>query len=312
MHSDVTGQQLRPVVVGVDGSRTGPGTIDLAATEAARRGVPMLIVHVWPGRYTSTLRQRGAGTSRADGQRLLELSANRARLAAPGLPIRTEMLDGAAANLLARCSEQADLLVLGHRDAVASRPSWGSTTAYLAHHSACPVLVYRGAALRQGPVVVAVSARPSGWSTVGYAFAEAALLDSRLVAVHMWTRPEDEPSPLVVASGYATERAAAEQNLADVLVDWSARFPGVPVDRLVVRDLELGYTIDRASRRGRLLVAGIGQQGRFAELLYGSQRRGNPNQAICPVVLVPGGWPVAKRGSLAGAGRPNAAGCGDR
>jgi hypothetical protein len=72
------------------------------------------------------------------------------------------------------------------------------------------------------------------------------------------------------------------------------RFPDVPVERLVVADLEMAYTIERASRRGRLLVAGIGRGGRFAELLYGSlspASRG-PRSSTCPVVLVPAGWPV--------------------
>lgn len=270
----------------------------------------MRIVHVWPGRYTGVLRRGDAVPSRADAQRLLEVSACRARLVAPGLPIHTEMLDGSAANLLVRCSQRAGLLVLGHRDSVATRHSWGSTAAYLAHHSACPLLVYRGAAPRQGPVVVAVSARQTGRATLGYAFAEAALLDSRLVAVHLWARPDtaDEPSPLVVASGYADERGAAEQTLARALNDWSARFPNVPVERLVVRDLELGYTLDRASRRGRLLVAGIGQHGRFAELLYGSQSQDSPHRAACPVVLVPSGWPAADWAVPTRAGRASAVG----
>jgi len=183
--------------------------------------------------------------------------------------------------------------VVGHRDEVLTRPSWGSTTAYLAHHSACPLLVYRGA-VRTGPVVVAASARPAGASTLGYAFAEAALLGERLVAVHMWTRPGavDGPVPVVVPGGYGTERRRAERALAEALAGWSARFTEVPVERLVVSDLDMAYTIERASRRGRLLVAGIGRHGRFAELLYGSlgPGPGTLSRATCPVLLAPAGW----------------------
>jgi len=279
-------------VVGVDGSRSCPPAVDLAAGEAVRRGIPLRIVHVWPGRYTGVFRGRAVVPSLADGRRLLDVSARRARLAGADLSVGTELLDGGAAPLLAAWSERADLLVVGHRDEVLTRPSWGSTAAYLAHHSACPLLVHRGAVCRDGPVVVAVSARPGGAATLGYAFAEADLRGTRLVAIHMWTRPGavDGPLPAVVAGGYATQRRAAEEALAEAVAGWSARFPGVAVDRVVVPDLDLAYTVERASRRGRLLVAGIGRHGRFAELLYGSPGAVRP--AACPVVLVPSGWPV--------------------
>jgi nucleotide-binding universal stress UspA family protein len=166
------------------------------------------------------------------------------------------------------------------------------------------VLVHRGAVPLHGPVVVAASGRPAGSSTLGYAFAEAALLGSRLVAVHMWTRPgaEEGSPPVITAGGYRAEHRAAERGLAEALTEWTAQFPDVPVDRLVVHDLDMAYTIERASRRGRLLVAGIGQNGRFAELLYGSVSRSSLHQATCPAVLVPGGWPA--HASPAGAGEP--------
>lgn len=291
-------------MVGVDGSRSGPVAVDLAAGEAIRRRAPLLIVHVWPGRYTGVFRGPGVIPSPADGRRLLEVSARRARLAEPDLAVSTELVDGGAAHVLTDFSERAALLVVGRRDEILTRPSWGSTTAYLAHHSACPLLVHRGAAHHEGPVVVATSARPTGDATLGYAFAEAALLRTRLVAIHMWTRPgaADGPVPAVVAGGYAAERRQAEHALAEAVAGWSGRFPDVPVDQLAVHDLDMAYTIERASQRGRLLVAGIGRHGRFAEMLYGSHSPGPgaPRRATCPVLLVPVGWPA---GELTAAGR---------
>jgi nucleotide-binding universal stress UspA family protein len=287
--------QSRPVVVGVDGSRSTPATVDLAVAEAARCGASLLIVHVWPGRYRGVFRSRNLVPSRADGSRLLELMARRAELAGPSLSISTELLDGGAATVLTGCSSRALLLVVGHRDDPVTRPAWGSTTAYLAHHSECPLLVNRGTG-HNGPVVVASSAQRSGTATLGYAFAEAALLGARLVAVHMWTRPGAAygSAPVIAKGGYATERREAEARLAEALSDWSERFPEVAVERLVVSDLDLACTIDRASRRGRLLVTGIGRHGRFAELLYGSAGAGpvGLRPATCPVALVPAGWPV--------------------
>jgi nucleotide-binding universal stress UspA family protein len=299
MGSETAISEARPIVVGVDGSRTTPAIVDLAAAEAVRHRAPLMIVHVWPGRYTGIFRSRQVVPSMADGRRLLEVMSRRAQLAGHDLPIGTELLEGGAARVLTRWSARARLLIVGHRDDPLTRPSWGSTAAYLAHHSACPLLVHRGAVARDGPVVVAASARPSGSATLGYAFAEAALLGSRLVAVHMWTRPgaAEGSAPVIAAGGYATERAAAAEELADALAGWSVRYPEVRVDQLVVPDLDMHYTIERASRRGRLLVAGIGRHGRFAELLYGSlgPGPGGLRLATCPVVLVPAGRSVARR-----------------
>lgn len=290
MYSDASGQQTPPVVAGVDGSRTGPAVVDLAAGEADRQRAPLMIVNVWPGRYPGGLRGRGALTSKDDVRRLLDVSAGRARHLAPGVDVTTRMLEGGAANVLTRCSERARLVVVGHRHDVVTRPSWGSTAAYLAHHSASPVLIHRGAAPRQGPVVVAVSARGAGTATLGYAFAQAALLGSRLVAVHMWSRVPGAVRPPI---GAPLEQREAEQALAEELAVWTARFPDVPIDRLLVADTEFEYTLERASRRGRLLVAGIGRSGSFAEFLYGSLGAGGrTRRMMCPVALVPPAWPT--------------------
>jgi len=299
-------EAVRPVVVGVDGSRSAPATVDLAVAEAVRHRAPLRIVHVWPGRYTGVFKGRSVVPTPADARRLLEVTARRAELAAPELPITTELFEGGAANVLTQCSDEAELLVVGHRDNPFTRPSWGSTAAYLAHHSACPLLVNRGSA-HDGPVVVASSARASGSATMGYAFTEASLRGSRLVAVHMWARPggPDGPVPGVRPGGYATERAVAGDRLRDALDGWSGQFPDVAVERLLVSDLDLPYTIERASVRSRLLVAGIGQTGRFAELLYGSVGPApvGLRSATCPALLVPAGWPVRHgRTQPAGAG----------
>jgi nucleotide-binding universal stress UspA family protein len=292
MHIEVSAQDRLPVVVAVDGSRAGLATLDFATAEAVRRGARLTIVHVWPGRYAGPFRSRGPVPDRDDGRRLLDIAATRAALAAPGLPIETEMLDGAAGNVLVGCSERARLIVVGHRDEIVTRPSWGSTTAYLAHHSACPFLVHRGSSPQHGPVVVAVSARSGPTATLGYAFTEAARLDERLVAVHVWSRGAARNTSPTPGDSHVAERQSAEHRLARELSEWSTAFPDVGVERVAVHDLDIGYTLERASRRGRLLVAGMGRNGSFAEMLYGSVSLAMARQAPCPVLLVPPGWPA--------------------
>jgi nucleotide-binding universal stress UspA family protein len=279
--------QRTPVVVGVDGSRSHLATVDLAVVEAERRRAPLLIVHVWPGRYTGT----GAVPMEADGRHLLELAARRAQHRAPDLQISTELADGGTAAALVQRSLHSQLLVVGHRDDVQTWHGWGSTTAYLAHHSACPLLVHRGAALDRGPIVVAVSTSTSAEATVRCAFEQASRFGARLVAVHVWTHPSGrEATRSTVVADYAADRNQADHRLAEALADSAAAYPDVEVDRLVLHDLDVAYTLERASQRGRLLIAGMGRNGRFAEMLYGSLGRSMMRRSACPVLLVPDHW----------------------
>jgi len=303
MRNEVSVPRDLPVMVGVDGSRSHLSTVDLGVAAAVRHGRPLLIVHVWPGRYLGSLRPRTPMPTEADGRHLLEIAARRAEHIAPGLRVATELVNGSASAVLTRLSGEARLLVIGHRDDAANRQSWGSTAAYLAHHSACPLLVHRGGTCERGPVVLAASARWTGTATVACAYEEAALAGSRLVAAHVWTPPAaQDPAPDSAppkrGDGLTAARADADRSLTEALADWAGLYPEVTVERLLVSDVDIAYTVDRASRRGRLLVAGIGRLGRFAELLYGSPGSALSPQATCPVLLVPPGWhppPTAKR-----------------
>ncbi|WP_204296958.1 universal stress protein [Actinoplanes campanulatus] len=265
MTSDVSVVERLPVVVGVDGAPADLQVVDVAAGEAAFRGVPLHVVHAWPGRPVSWSRHQ------PDGRLLLDLAIRRAQLAYPSLIVGTQLVDEGAAETLVRWSARAGLLVVRHRDEGGSGHGWGSTAAYVAHHSVCPLLVHRGAAPPRGPVAVAVSGRHT--ATLPSAFEAAARAGCGVTAVHV--------------------REAGDR-LGTALTEWSARWPDVPVDRLVIGDDDVAYTIDRASRRCRLLVAGRGRKGWSVEAVYNSGGVTGGRQ-MCPVLLVPPGWPVPDR-----------------
>lgn len=255
---------MLPVVAGVDGMAASAQSVDLAAAEAARRGVPLTLVHAWPGRPvrpSRPARERAVLPARAEGRHLLELAARRARLAYPDLRIVTELADQGAAQALARWSARAALLVVGHRDETRSRYGWGPTAAYLAHHSVCPLLVHRGAPPSRGPVAVALSGART--PTLAAACREAARAGCSLVAVH------------VRAGGDGDSRFAERAE------------PGIPVQRLLISGSEIAYTVDRISWRARLLVAGMGQKGWAVETVYGASGVGSAGRRLCPVLLVP-------------------------
>ncbi|GIE29730.1 universal stress protein [Actinoplanes italicus] len=279
MHSVVSVEEKLPVVVGVDDVPDGLQIVDIAATEAARVGVPLRIVHAWPGRHGGMPRHRALRPDPADGRHLLDLASLRARRVAPGVTVRTELADDSAAEALIRHSGRAGLLVLRHRDESTLGHGWGSTAAYVAHHSHCPLLVFRGATGGQGPVVVATSGRPT--ATVGSAFEAASRAGCPLAAAHVWTTGSGDDD---------TERRSAEERMRRTLARAARTWPDVIVNRLLLSDADVPYTVERASRRGRLLVAGRGHKGWLVEMLYHIGRSSPSERRLCPVLLIPPGW----------------------
>ncbi|MEU4421579.1 universal stress protein [Actinoplanes sp. NPDC024001] len=282
MRKVVSVEEELPVVVGVDDVPDGLQVVDAAAAEAAFRGVPLEIVHAWPGRRSGLPRLRAVRPDPSDGRHLLDLAARRARHALPGLRVRTEWMDDSAAEALIQRSERASLLVVGHRDEAGSGRAWGSTAAYVAHHSRCPLLVYRGPIASRGPVVVAASGRTT--ATVGCAYEAASRAGCPLVAVHVWTPGESSDET-------ENDRRQAEDRLAGTLTGRGGTWPDVALERLLISEAEVAYTLERASRRGRLLVAGRGRKGWFVEMLYSIGSISPGGRRLCPVLLVPPGWP---------------------
>ncbi|GIF12871.1 universal stress protein [Actinoplanes teichomyceticus] len=282
----------RTVVAGIDGTTHSPAIVELAAAEATRRSARLLIVHAWPGHYRGRFRLPGPHPGPAEGGRVLALAAQHAATGRPGLTVQTRLCAGDPADALIDCSRNAEMLVIGHRDGKFGRPDWGTTARLLARACPGPLLVHRGQVPERGPVVLGVSGRPAE-AAVGYAFAQAALTGAHLVVVHArqpspdrWAR---HPFP-VRADGDGAEQVP--EPLAAALVEWSGRFPRVTVERLVIPDVDVPYTLARASRRARLLVAGTGGRGRLGDLIGVPAGRPERRPGLCPVLLVPADRPV--------------------
>jgi nucleotide-binding universal stress UspA family protein len=274
MNGFVSVEQRLPVVVGVDGVPAELEIVDVAAAEAARRGVVLEVVHAWPGRHGVVPRRRTVRVDVAEGRHLLELAVRRVRSTHAGLRVRTELVDENAAEALIRRSRQAGLLVIRHRDESGLGHGWGSTAAYLANHCACPLLVYRGESPKRGPVVAAASGRYS--SAMSSAFEAAARAGCPLVLVHV-----REPG----GTGTADP-------LKEVLSEGARSWPDVAVEQLSISEAEIGYTTERASRRGRLLVAGRGRKGWLVEQLYSATNITTGGHRLCPVLLLPADVPA--------------------
>ncbi|PWI13248.1 universal stress protein UspA [Streptomyces sp. Act143] len=289
-----------PVVVGVDGSPSSLTAVAVAAREAVLRGVGLRLVHAfgWPAAHVPPT---GAAPWTPGAAGLRELidgtlteAERRARKAAPGVAVEREVVVGEPVLVLEAESRTASLAVVGSRGL--SRFGsllLGSTAGHLAAHAACPVLVVRGRPRPAGPVLLAVDGSPASRGAVEFAFAQASLHSTDMIALHIWnTRTErayDGPAdpPFVT---YDEDRLRDEEQrvLSEALGGLREKYPDVAVHRRLVRGRVRHSLIEATSEAG-LLVVGARGHGGFAGLLLGSVSQAVLHHADCPVAVVRSG-----------------------
>ncbi|MFD5246082.1 universal stress protein [Amycolatopsis sp. NPDC058340] len=290
----MTAPEMRPVVVGVDGSSSAVQAARWAATEAARRKAPLSITHACmliPVRMPPgvELPRPYADALTEQGREVLAAAAEAAREAAPEVGVTTELRGGAAAEHLIGRSASADLIVLGSRGLGGFTGLLvGSIAVAVATHGHCPVVVVRGADRPQdAPVVVGVDGSPTSDAALAFAFDAAATRGTRLVAVRAW-------SDFAVGNAWAFGSAldwetvqAAEARLVDQqLGTYRSKYPDVPVESVVVRDRP-AHTLLEHSENAQLVVVGSRGRGGFRGLLLGSTSQALIHHSASPVAVVP-------------------------
>ncbi|MCX4859059.1 universal stress protein [Streptomyces canus] len=288
-----------PVIVGADGSASGLDAVGIAAREAHLRGTALRIVHAF-GHAPGHLSAGGPPWSPADhglesmARGALARAEERAHAVAPGIEITRSVVAGEALEVLEIESRSASLAVVGSRGLGGfTGLLLGSTAVQLAAHGHCPLLVVRGRPDPAGAVLLAVDGSAAGAEAVEFAFAEAALREAPLVAVHVWNtwseRAYEGPGdPLTAVVADADRLREAEQHLLDEAVaSWQSVFPQVVVERRLVRSRIRPALID-ASREAQLVVVGARGRGGFTGLLLGSVSQALLHHAHCPVTVVHG------------------------
>ncbi|WP_338897064.1 universal stress protein [Streptomyces sp. TG1A-60] len=288
-----------PVIVGVDGSASGIDAVEAAAREAHLRGAGLRIVHAF-GRASGHLSVGAPPWHPADhgleamARGALARAEERAHEVAPDIRITRSVVAGEALEVLEIESRSASLAVVGSRGLSGfAGLLLGSTAVHLAAHGACPLMVVRGRPDPAGPVVLAVDGSEAGAAAVGFAFAEAALREAPLVAVHVWNtwseRAYEGPGdPLTAVVVGADRLHEAEQRLLDETVaSWRTLYPQVEVERRLVRS-RIRPALIEASRDAQLMVVGARGRGGFSGLLLGSVSQALLHHADCPVAVVRG------------------------
>jgi nucleotide-binding universal stress UspA family protein len=266
-----------PVVAGVDGSAGSWAAVRLAAWEATRRRVPLMIIYAYGEAIGYTSFDWGART--------------------PGL-FEAALADGGGASALVEQSHTASLVVVGSRGVGGFHLlSIGSVASQVAMHAYGPVIVVRppvavdappGEVVRGGPVVVGIDGSEPSAEALRFAADEADSRGTALVALYAWwLLPRRNLGP-VTPSHYDPDQAReeAERMLAEAVSGWSQQYPDLRIERRTCHDINPAAALIDVSRTAGLVVVGCRGRGGFASLLLGSVGRSLVDHADCPVAVV--------------------------
>ena len=292
------GTEEHPVVVGVDGSESALHAVRWAAKEAARRQVPLRLVHVcflMPVRYPQRLAPPPDyhDAILEQGRHWLNQAAELARTTAPDLPLSTDLRDGVAADVLVGESESAQLVVLGSLGLGGFLGLLvGSVSVALAAHARCPVVVMQGPGgpPDTGPVVVGVDGSPLSDAAIEFAFIAAAGRRVPLVAVHAWLDLTMAGAWPALPDNVDWERFATDEvrRLNEILASWSDKFPEVEVRKIVERDRP-DRALLKVAAGAQLVVVGSRGRGALTGLGLGSVSQSLLHHAECPVAVARAG-----------------------
>lgn len=277
MNGTITEPAGRRVVVGVDGSDTALCAVEWAVREAQRRGAGLHILHGAP-----YLRGAADSPERRRARAILALGYTVAHRAAPELPVTTELVEGAPAEVLVVASETAVLLVLGMVGTGAvDEIVLGSVALDVSGRARSPVVVVRGRPRPvpdNGPVLVGVGTDSGDDRAIGFAFDAAQWRGVELLAVHV-------RGALSGLAGDRTDRQVEHGLLSERLAGWQRRYPAVEVRHVVVhgRRAELLLALAEGAQ---LVIVGTRSRGAAARVLLGSTSRALLRHSPCPVAVV--------------------------
>jgi nucleotide-binding universal stress UspA family protein len=293
----MTSTGIRPVVIGVDESRSSANAVRWGLAFAERHGAPVRLVHVYDG----SLAEPGFGDRHGletDGD-LLDLAGNqledarrRASGEHPGLVITAGLVGGSAAATLIEASRGASAVVIGAHGANAfSTLVAGATTMNVATQAQCPVIAVPtdvDRAFGGTGVVVGVDGSGPSDDALTLAFHEAGATNAPLTAVFAWMGlPRPTGSGLI---GLADEELSrrlrtARERLAAWVDPWAKKFPEVSVTQRTMHEHPVRALV-AASNGAQLLVVGCRGYAAVGSLLLGSVSHGVLHLATTPVAVV--------------------------
>ncbi|WP_161498933.1 universal stress protein [Cryobacterium aureum] len=220
-------------------------------------------------------------------EQMLMDAANRVRRDAPMVRVMTSVRRGAPLQELLISAVDADLLVIGTREAAG--PLYGTLRQQIAAGVSCPlVIVPTDWAPRNGSVVVGVDDDETSHSAVAFAAGEAERLGRELSVVHAWRIPALLALGWLSAgaSPYEEIRMAHAEVLAGAVERVGAEHPTVTV-RNTLEHGSAALILTNAAEHAEMVVVGTHGRGMMTGLLLGSVAHDLLISMPCPVVVVP-------------------------
>jgi nucleotide-binding universal stress UspA family protein len=287
------------VVVGTDGSDAAQAAVEYAAAMAARRRLPLRVIHAYEPSQFELRPPVGEGRDRYgllrnSAQRLLDQTLEVLSFAYPELPVTVRMESGSALVVLVEESRRADSVVVGCRGTGGfASLLLGSTPLRLSTQAHCPMIAVPAPEApdeERHEVVAGVDGSPGAERALDFAFRIAADTGEPLVAVRVWTDPAQVATGLRVPPVYdpsdVEQRESSE--LAADLGPWAEKYPQVRVEQLVMRG-HAARMLLRRGRRAALLVVGSRGRGEVQSTLLGSVSHSLLHHTSGPVAVVPPG-----------------------
>jgi nucleotide-binding universal stress UspA family protein len=286
----------KPVVVGVDGSEESLRAVEWAALEARRHSAPLRIVSapaLVPRMHApSASSEEIACALRGIAAQALDAAITRSEEVAPGLPLTTGLLSGPPALAVAESGADASMIVVGARGAGGfAAMVLGSVSRYIASRAPCPVVVVREESMAVHREIAVGVRDPQDTGALAFAFAEAALRDADLVAVHTWCwypSAAHRPAPGTLPTDLDRISAEAACGLTAALKGWSEKYPGVRVRQDVIRGHPARVLASYSARADLVVLGRHGHPGGVSPGI-GSVQHAVLDHAHGPVAVVPSG-----------------------
>lgn len=288
------------IVVGTDGSQRADKAVEWAAGRAVARRLPLLVVLTLASKEVLGSEVRGEAVTRhLEELRTIvgQVEAMPAALRAthPGLDVSSVVVEGTPAEVLARASKDAALVVVGARGQTAPlgvRLLGGVCDAVTAH-SHGPVAVIGDDAHEhpEGPVLVGVDDSASSRAAVKLAFEAAETRGVPVVALFAFPYGSADVTWHSDPSRQNPYSEAHKQQLAGEILDLMSEQIAADPEVQVEVQVEWGRPQDllvEASKDAGLLVVGSRGRGGFAGLLLGSTSKHVIRAAHCPVIVTRG------------------------
>lgn len=284
------------ILVGIDGSTSALHALTWAGAEAQRRHLPLTLVHIIDHSSLGQGFNLGASASffqhlETDAAEFLSQAKDHVYALHPNVDVSTVKATGKPVPILVELSRNALMTVLGSSGLGGFTGMMaGSVSVSLTAKGHSPVVVVRESPVPAGgPIVVGVADSDSSDGAIAWAFEEAAMRDTELVAVHVWNNIP--PGYVYAYTAWSAMDSGEEQQrqerfLAERLAGWQEKYPDVPVRRRVAVGHPADVLLNQAAG-AQLIVTGSRGRGDIAGFFLGSTSHALIHKATCPVLVTP-------------------------